>query len=748
MWIIRALLLVFTASMAMIPAASLNAAAFCEIAEPPSPLPTQVNGTHVEIQLTEGYARIVIIKEFYNPSGIFKEGQIFFPLERGHELITDLRLQVGDVVYESTSQDRSEALSGFLEALATEQDAALVQYDPDRDVYWIAVTIPPKEARTTITTLEMPLSQKDGFYTYKYRLSVDAGHSVEYLRVHVRVETSAPLHSVEFPSHPGLEVLRPGNRVAEAYVNSTAEALGNDLSVRFRSEGTSVSQHLDGATGDRYFRFSVDASDPVFRDSLRPLPRSFLFLVDGSGSMGHDGRWGLARDAVSLLAADLKASETYAVTVFQGPETKIFSSVPREWSIADAISVRGWLDTIHPRGSTNLALAFPQLESWAQAARGNGRQPVLFLVSDGKATVSDRGLELENAFKRISYGNDLPVFALAVQPASQEEENLLRNLSHYNGGASVIVRSDNLRAGVAAVLDAIRVPVLHNVRFAFPSADTAVLATLNPQRVLDGGEALVVAKLPEAEQDPVTVKMSWTSREEETHTLLRTYFGNGVVNQTLTKRQWVLNRVHGLLDEVLVTGRQDTLATLKDLATESRVVTPYTSLLITIPRPGAETTTLDSALSTGGTLGDSIRAGGAASAESAASRLSAGFLFDPTILLDEDRRAESLRSDLSNPLVIDHEVDRYVVAGSLEHVKILRDRAAARFEGNYLTIYEVNGELIGVASGPLTPVGMVLRFAWNGVILVLTVLLFFAVVKVHHFGRRLKQAADYSEVRR
>src|SRR2546427_661328 len=78
------------------------AAAFCVIVEPPTPLPTQVNGTQVEIQLTEGFARVVIIKEFYNPSDEPKQGQIAFPLEKGHDLITDLRMKIGNVTYGSS----------------------------------------------------------------------------------------------------------------------------------------------------------------------------------------------------------------------------------------------------------------------------------------------------------------------------------------------------------------------------------------------------------------------------------------------------------------------------------------------------------------------------------------------------------------------------------------------------------------------------------------------------------------------
>ena len=82
-------------------------------------------------------------------------------------------------------------------------------------------------------------------------------------------------------------------------------------------------------------------------------------------------------------------------------------------------------------------------------ARDEGRQPFLFLVSDGKPTVSDQGLELENAFERVSYKRDLPIFALAIRPDGLEAENLLRNLSHYNGGTLVTVKGGNLPGDLA-----------------------------------------------------------------------------------------------------------------------------------------------------------------------------------------------------------------------------------------------------------------------------------------------------------
>src|SRR2546425_1774444 len=432
------------------------AAAFCVIVEPPTPLPTQVNGTQVEIQLTEGFARVVIIKEFYNPSDEPKQGQIAFPLEKDHELITDLRMKIGNVTYGSSTQNRTDALNAFLEAIAKGQDAALVQYDPPRDVYWIAVTIPPKEARTTITTLEMPLTKKDGFYEYTYRLSIDARDSLSYLRVHARVETAAPLGEVQIPSHPDLPVIRGGSHFADADINETRPAATGDLHIRFRAAGPSLSQFAD-ASGDRYVRFSLDAADPRFASSLRPTPRALVILVDASGSMGFLDRWSLAKDAVRRIASDLGAGESYGVAVFQGTAAAPFSPNLQPWTPAGEADLVRFLDSFRPHGGTSLAAPLAQAASWAADARASAQQPILVLVSDGRPTRAPLDPDLEPTYARISYEQAMPIFALAVRPADHDDETVLHNLSAYHRGEFVAVPGDVPRP-VAALLSLLLVP--------------------------------------------------------------------------------------------------------------------------------------------------------------------------------------------------------------------------------------------------------------------------------------------------
>ncbi|HKZ62984.1 MAG TPA: VWA domain-containing protein [Thermoplasmata archaeon] len=650
------------------------AQAFCEIAEPPSSIPTQVNGTQVEILLTEGHARVVIMKEFHNPSTVFKEGQVFFPLERGHELITDLRLQVGNVTYESSAVDRGEGLDAFLTALTEGTDAALVQYDERRDVYWIAVTIPPGQTRTTITTLEMPLTSWDGVYEYPYRLSVDARHSVDYLRVRVRVETASALLEVWSPSHLDLTFERDGDRVAEARIDSRSAAGARDLVVRFRSEGPSLSQSVD-EEGNRYVRWSMGVDDPAIAESQRPWPRTLLVLVDGSGSMAHGGRRDLVRAVVRSLGADLRPGERIGLTVFHGREVVPFDESPAGWYADLAEAMDDFLAAATLRGSTNLAAPLSLIDRWGHEAVAERHQPVLILISDGHVTAGPAGPDLVNAYSRVAYAADLPVFTIAVEPPTHQDENLLVNLSHFHGGRFAAPTLDMAAEISRDLLRSVRVPVLEGVRIDVPDAVEDSWAVPTVQTVRSGGEILALARLRGTSSDPLAVQISW---EDGRRSIEKTVSGDQIPIRSNVERQWALAQIQSLLARLRAEPNGDAEAELKALATSYRVATPFTSLFVTLPRTDGEAPAPNAALVLAPGLG-------------------------PSLLEAEARRVEAYRRDLGSDLVVQGEVDRFVKVSSPEYRDLFPKLGATVYRGSFLSVHEVDGGLVGVFRGWLDP---------------------------------------------
>src|SRR5256712_5179459 len=192
--------------------------------------------------------------------------------------------------------------------------------------------------------------------------------------------------------------------------------------------------------------------------------------------------------------------------------------------------------------------------------------------------------------------------------------------------------------------------------------------------------------------DSLGVRMTWPDASGVTRALAIRAADPDVPIQPLLERQWVRTRVHALRAAAHARADPGVIAELTSLATENRVATPYTSLLVLLPQPdqGGDRSTADTSLPSSPLFGAPALASPASSGGS--------FIFVPP-LLAEARKADALRRDFGNPLVVQDEVDRYVTVGSPEYGKLDLSTATSRYEGTYLRILEVGGELVGVVRG-------------------------------------------------
>src|SRR2546422_924069 len=234
-----------------------------------------------------------------------------------------------------------------------------------------------------------------------------------------------------------------------------------------------------------------------------------------------------------------------------------------------------------PRGPSSSWSTRPG--AWGSSTDGRSRKTQF----DGSPVTSTRAPldpDLEPTYARISYEQAMPIFALAMRPADHDDETVLHNLSAYHRGDLVTVRGD-VPGPVADLLASIRVPVLAGLQAQIPNAANLTLASANPQVVWQGGEAFVIARMRGTSNDSFDLRMTWPDASGATRALDLRSAGPEIPVQPLLKRQWVLTRVHALLEAARARADPAVVAELTTLGTENRVATPYTSLLVLIPQP-------------------------------------------------------------------------------------------------------------------------------------------------------------------
>src|SRR3989475_8133778 len=289
----------------------------------------------------------------------------------------------------------------------------------------------------------------------------------------------------------------------------------------------------------------------------------------------------------------------------------------------------------------------------------------------------------------------MPIFALAVRPADHDDETVLHNLSTYHRGELVTLFGD-VSSSVADLLASIRVPVLAGLRAQIPNAANLTLATANPQVVWQGGEAFVISRMRGTANDSLDLRMTWPDASGAPRALDVQSAGPEIPVQPLLKRQWVLTRIHALLEAARARADPSVIAELTTLGTENRVATPYTSLLVLIPQPnpaGDRSTAPETSIPDAPLFGAP-----ALSSPSSSTGSGLSSIFVPP-LIAESRKADALRRDVRTSLVAQDEVDRYVAFGSPEYAKLDLSTATSRYEGTYLRILDVGGELVGVHRG-------------------------------------------------
>jgi Mg-chelatase subunit ChlD len=479
-------------------------------------------GVSVEAQIRDYACRVVLTQRFRNAEDVPIEAVYKFPLDEG-AAVCGFEVEIDGSRVVGRVEEREKAFETYDEALSAGHGAYLL--DEERaDVFTASVgNLPPgKEAVLRITTVsELPLAGDDIRFTVpttvapRYapeedrkgvgeteaeRLSPPYALRVPYgLDLRLDVETSAPVRSIESPSHPVKVAIEAGR--ATVTLSEREAALDRDVVIQIALAETHQPRAVveRGPDGQVYALLS-------FRPRLdpRPVAAEVVFLVDRSGSM-QGSSIAEARNALQLALRSLRSGCAFNVVGFGSTFQALFpeSRAYDDASLAEATAhVRGMEADL---GGTEI---LPALETVLEAKPREGLPRQVFVLTDGDVSNTDAVIALARR-----HAADTRVFTFGIGAGASH--HLVEGLARAGeGAAELIAPGERVEAKVMRQLARALSPVLSQIELDWGGPGVEA-APYEVPPVFAEGRVLVFGRFEKAERRTVVLRATGPDGPEE-----------------------------------------------------------------------------------------------------------------------------------------------------------------------------------------------------------------------------------------
>ena len=470
-------------------------------------------GVSVRAEIRDYACRVVLSQRFRNDETQPIEAVYKFPLDEG-AAVCGFEVEIDGRVIRGRVEEREKAFEAYDEAMTAGYGAYLL--DEERaDVFTASVgNLPPgKEAVLRLTTVsELPLEGDAIRFTLpttiapRYAPAADlqgVGESeadrvsppyalqVPYgLTLEVDVQTTAPVRSVESPSHPVAVTIESGR--ATVRLSGREAALDRDVVLKI----TLAETHAPRAVVERApdgRAYALVSFRPKLETGLAPA--EVIFVVDRSGSM-QGASIAEAQNALQLSLRSLRPGCFFNVVGFGSRFGSLFpqSRAYDDASLAEATKHVKALDA--DLGGTEILQALEHVLG-AEPKPGLPRQ--VFVLTDGEVSNTDAVIDL--ARRHAAHAR---IFTFGIGAAASH--HLVQGLARAGEGeAEFIAPGERIEAKVLRQLSRALAPALSDVKVEWGGL-SAEQAPHEVPPVFADGRVLLFAKLDKPEAATVTLR--------------------------------------------------------------------------------------------------------------------------------------------------------------------------------------------------------------------------------------------------
>lgn len=487
-----------------------------------------------------------------------------------------------------------EARRIYERIVAQIRDPALLEFAGYALIRSSVFPIPPGGEQKVQLTYEHLLESDGKRIDYFLPRSESLSSDVPW-EINVRVEANEPISMLYSPSHE-IEIKRRTARRFSAQLAKEDRRQPGPFRLSYLLDvdvlSASVFAYPDPTIGGGYFLLM--AGLPATLEAAR-VDRELTLVIDRSGSMSGT-KMEQVRAAAMQIVEGLEAGERFNIIDYAN-DVASFADQPVVKSRESLLEARDYLDTIRPRGGTNIYDAL--LEALLPPHAG-GTVPIVLFLTDGLPTI---GRTRERSIRElVETGNPhrRRVFTFGV--GADVNAPLLDRLAEQSGATSTFVLADqDVELTVDRVFQQLYGPVLIDPELHSRNREgresKRLLREVLPSRLPDlyEGDPLIVVGQYRGEHE-IEIELSGQYRGARHQVFYRIDPSEARARDAFVARIWAGKRIAFLTDELRQAGADDPhtqglileepryrelLEEIIRLSTEFGILTEYTAFLAT-----------------------------------------------------------------------------------------------------------------------------------------------------------------------
>ncbi len=543
--------------------------------------PVRLLDHHVEVRITDGFARTTVEQVFANPNPHDVEALYAFPVPESASL-SAISILSGETVLEGEVVSREEAERIYGEEKAAGNDVGMASKESyQRFEFRVFPVRPDTETQVTFTYYQ-PLSIDTGVGRYLY--PIEEGGTDEQAEAFwtrnetversfsadVRIRSGYPLDGVRVKGFPG-DPVRIDEHTWEWSFADPGGTLNRDLVVYYQ-----LAEKLPGRV-DLLTQRSDPSEPGYFLMTLTPgidlgpveNGADYLFVLDTSGSMS--GKIATLAAGMEKALAQLRPGDRAFVVTFSNDA----SDLTRDWveispsSAGDLISrVRG----LTSGGGTNL---YAGLERGLRRIDAD-RPTNLILVTDG---VTNRGIVEPARFHELMKTVDLRFFGFLM--GNSANQPLMRVLCEASDGFSdTVSNADDIVGKILLAKEKVAYESLLDAEVSINGVKVSEVTEDFAGRIFRGQQLSLFGRYASGGEATLELKTRQTGGDKTYRTTVR--FPEIETGYPELERLWALSRIEEIelrRDIGLIPG-EEAADGVRDLGLAYQLVTDETSMLV------------------------------------------------------------------------------------------------------------------------------------------------------------------------